>query len=254
MLYPMHINFMISPTVAIFGSVALVSLFSLIGAILLAFSHAGLKRLMMYLVSFSTGALLGNVFIHILPELTQEPIDTQLLFLLVLVGFMGSFVIERFVHWRHCHSPDCDAHAHPMGYLMLIGDSVHNFLDGILIAVAYLVSIPIGITTTIAVLLHEIPQELGDFAILLHSGFSRAKALLFNFLSAVMSVFGAILVLLLSANIQGIEIYLLPLAAGNFLYIAGSDLIPELHREQKPLRMLLQMGWMIAGILVMYAL
>lgn len=207
---------------------------------------------MPYLVSFSTGALLGNVFLHILPELSTEAGLFEQLLIIVLVGFLLSFILEKFIYWRHCHSLECGEHVHPVGPLILVGDAAHNIIDGVLIATAYLVSFPLGVATTLAVLLHEIPQELGDFAVLIHSGFSKRKALLFNFLSALTAFIGAALVLMLARDVTGLEMLLLPLVAGNFLYIAGSDLIPELHRESHLQKSLLQLVWMIAGIGVMW--
>ena len=180
-------------------SVFLISLTSLIGVFFLSFKTALLKKMLMVLVSFSTGALLGNVFLHLIPEFVEERPENLIW---VLVGILASFIIEKFIHWRHCHDLECATHIHPVGPLVIIGDAVHNVLDGILIATAYLVSIPVGISTTIAVLLHEIPQELGDFAVLIHSGMSKGKALLFNFFSALTAFFGVLLVLVLAQSMQ----------------------------------------------------
>lgn len=201
--------------------------------------------MLMYLVSFSTGALLGNVFLHLIPEVIEHD-QSKLVW--VLLGILLSFVIEKFIHWRHCHDIECATHVHPVGPLVIIGDATHNILDGILIATAYLISIPVGISTTIAVLLHEIPQELGDFAVLIHSGMSKGKALLCNFLSALTAFVGVGIVLGASQSIAGIELVLLPLAAGNFLYIAGSDLIPELHKDTRLKGAVIQLIMMIIGI------
>jgi len=232
-------------------SVGIVSLISLVGVFMLSLHDRLLKRVLLYLVSFSTGALLGNVFLHLLPEMIENGGDLSRSLSLVLVGIVLSFILEKFIHWRHCHSLDCEGHVHPVGHLVLIGDAVHNILDGILIATAYLVSIPLGIATTTAVLLHEIPQEFGDFAILIHSGITKQRALMMNFLSALTAFFGAALVIGLSGRVSGIESLLLPLAAGNFLYIAGSDLIPELHKETRLVNAGLQLVCMLGGIAVM---
>jgi len=172
----------------------------------------------------------------------------------VLVGILVSFVIERFIHWHHCHGVDHGDHVHPVGYLVLIGDAVHNILDGILIATSYMVSIPLGIATTIAVILHEVPQEIGDFAVLLHSGFSKLKALLFNFVSALTAFLGAFLAIVLSGSVHNIEEFLIPIAAGHFLYIAGSDLIPELHKETSKIKSALQLLFMIGGVVLMFGI
>ena len=243
-----------SPYAYIFGSVLLVSIVSLVGVVILSLNEKLLKRVLLYLVSFSTGALLGNVFLHFLPEIAQHGEHFADAMLFVLLGILLSFAIEQFIHWRHCHSLECRARIHPVGSLILIGDAAHNIIDGVLIATSYLVSIPLGIATTTAVLLHEIPQEFGDFAVLLHSGMTKGKALFFNFLSALTAFIGVFIVLGLAMNVHGIEEMLLPLAAGNFLYIAGSDLIPELHKETHFKSSLLQLLCMIAGIVLMYVL
>ncbi len=235
-------------------SVLIISLLSLVGVFILSLREALLRRILIYLVSFSTGAILGNVFLHLLPEvidsMPQEP--SGLTF--VLYGILLSFIVEKFIHWRHCHDIECVGHVHPAGSLILIGDGVHNLLDGILIATAYLVSIPVGISTTIAVILHEIPQELGDFAVMLHSGMTKGRALFLNFLSALTAFLGVLLVFGLSQSVSNIEIFLLPLAAGNFLYIAGSDLIPELHKDTSFHNAIVQLICMIAGIGLMHVL
>ncbi len=235
-------------------SILIISTVSLVGLVFLSMGETFLKKIMLYLVSFSTGALLGNVFLHLLPEMVEHADDVSQGFLVVLIGMIVSFVIEKFIHWRHCHELDCGGHVHPVGPLVLFGDAAHNVLDGILIATAYLVNIPLGIATTIAVLLHEIPQEFGDFALLIHSGFTKGKALLFNFFSALTAFAGVGIVYLLSTSIEGVEMYLLPLAAGNFLYIAGADLIPELHKETRPSKAALQLVMMLAGIGLMFVI
>lgn len=147
----------------------------------------------------------------------------------------------------------CKDHVHPLAYMNLIGDAVHNFIDGVLIAGSFLLSVPVGIATTIAVVLHEIPQEMGDFGVLLHSGMKPGKALLFNFLSAATAILGAVLVLVLGANID-ITAYVVPITIGGFLYIANADLIPELHKETKVSQSILQLVGFFIGILIMYSL
>ncbi|PIQ76302.1 ZIP family metal transporter [Candidatus Peregrinibacteria bacterium CG10_big_fil_rev_8_21_14_0_10_49_24] len=242
------------PTLLIFLSIFGVSLVSLVGVSLLSVQHAVLERMLLHFVSFSTGAFLGNVFIHLLPEVMERSADAHEALLIVLGGIVLSFIVEKFIHWRHCHSLECEGHVHVAGKMVLFGDAVHNILDGILIATAYLASIPLGIATTMAVFLHEVPQEIGDFAVLLHSGYSRKKALFYNFLSALTALLGGASVLFLSAQVDHIEKILLPIAAGNFLYIAGSDLIPELHKEARPRQAVVQLIFMLAGIGLMYLL
>ncbi|MDO8648862.1 MAG: ZIP family metal transporter [Candidatus Peregrinibacteria bacterium] len=243
----------------VIGSVLVVSLVSLAGISLFLVSGRAVRKLLLYVVSFSTGGLLGDVFIHMLPEMQEEDAEffgTALL--IVLASIVFSFAIEKLIHWRHCHVlPENDHehdHCHSAGLMTLFGDGVHNFIDGLVIAVAFLVSIPVGLSTTLAVIFHEIPQEIGNFAVLLHDGYSRGRALFYNFLSALTAILGAVLVLLSSSSFEGLSKYMLPFAAGNFLYIAGSDLIPELHKERGLGAALLQIISMILGILVMYAL
>lgn len=172
----------------------------------------------------------------------------------VLGGIMFFFVIEKFIHWQHCHMPITEHHAHPFAYTNLIGDGFHNFIDGLIIAASYLVSVPVGLATTLAVIFHEIPQEIGDFGVLLHGGFSKGKALFVNFLSALLAIAGGVVGLLLNSRVENISLILLPLAAGGFIYIAGADLIPELHKEVGAKKAALQFIAVLAGILVMAAL
>ncbi|MBU0458135.1 ZIP family metal transporter [Patescibacteria group bacterium] len=247
-----------SPISYIFLSILIVSLTSLVGVLFLSFNKKLLKRIMLPLVSFSTGAILGNVFLHFMPEIAHfaEHGDghSSEAYFLILVGIIVSFAIEKFIHWRHCHDVDCRHNIHPVGTLILIGDAAHNVVDGVLIATAFFVNIDLGIATTIAVLLHEIPQEFSDFAVLIHSGFTKGKALLLNFISALTAFLGAFTVIWLAGSVEGIEAILLPLAAGNFVYIAGADLIPELHKQSKIQNAICQLICMSAGIALMYYL
>lgn len=238
-------------------SVVGVSLLSLAGVSLFLFRENLIRKLLLYFLSFSTGSLFGDVFYHILPELAEDAGVFERAMAFVLLGILLSFVIEKIIHWHHCHilpSPDNSCEHHHVGVMSLIGDAVHNFIDGILIAASFLVSTEIGIATTIAVVLHEIPQEIGDFAILLHSGFTRMQAVLFNLLSASAALAGALLVLAWSGSAPAISAILLPIAAGNFLYLAGSDLIPELHKHTGIRQGILQLLCMILGMAAMYGL
>lgn len=212
-----------------FLSVLVVSLISLVGIATLSLKLDRLRKLLLFMVSFAAGALLGDVFLHLLPELAEEGFSTSLSFM-ILGGIGFSFVIEKFIHWRHCHIPASHEHTHPVAIMNLIGDGVHNFIDGLVIGASYLVSVPAGMATTLAVLLHEIPQEIGDFGVLVHAGFSRTRALFMNFLLALTSVLGVVVVFFIS-SVEGILPFLIAFAAGNFIYIAGSDLIPELQKE-----------------------
>lgn len=238
-------------------SVLCVSGLSLIGVSLFLLRETVIRRLLLYIVSFSTGSLFGDVFYHILPEIAEDTAVFASAMSFVLLGILLSFIIEKIIHWHHCHilpsdHDHCDHHH--VGMMSLIGDGVHNFIDGSLIAASFLVSIEIGFATTIAVMLHEIPQEIGDFAILLHSGFSKMKALLFNLLSACTAILGAVTILVFSSIAPSLSHILLPIAAGNFLYLAGSDLIPELHKHTGVRQGFLQLLCIILGMATMYAL
>lgn len=232
------------------GSVIAVSLVSLIGIVALRFKEMTLKRLVIYLVSFSAGALLGDVFIHLLPEAFDGSINLTTISLLVLMGIIASFVLEKVVCWRHCHIPTSKEHQHPFAYVNLFGDFIHNFIDGIIIASSYLVNTAVGISTTFAVMLHEIPQEMGDFGVLIHAGFSRKKAIFFNFLVSLSAIAGAVITILLatSTNIVG---YLIPFAAGNFLYLSLSDLFPEIQKETETKQSVKQLAFIALGVLIM---
>jgi len=212
-------------------SVIIVSLISLIGVVTLGLNEKTLKKTIIYLVSFSAGALFGAAFLDLLPEAVSTAGGfTKTVSFGLLAGILVFFIVEKFIHWRHCHLEATKKHIHPVGFLNLFGDGVHNFIDGLVIAATFLVSIPLGIVTTIAVLLHEIPQEMGDFGVLLHAGFTKSRALFFNFLSALTAVAGAIVGLLIGARMGNVTLFLIPFAAGGFIYIAGSDLIPEMHK------------------------
>jgi zinc and cadmium transporter len=213
------------------GSVLFVSLLSLIGVFTLSIKDQHLNKVLIYLVSFSAGALFGDAFFHLLPEIVNEVGFTFEISIYVLLGIIASFIVEGLIHWHHCHSGHERDHPHRFAKMNLVGDAMHNFIDGIIIGASYLISIPVGIATTIAVILHEIPQEIGDFGVLLHGGYSKGKALFLNFLVAIVSVFGVLISLLLSSAFDKITIFLIPFAAGNFIYVAGADLIPEIHKD-----------------------
>lgn len=234
------------------GSVVLVSLISLAGVFTLFWREEELKPFLFVLVSFSTGALFGDVFIHLFPEAVVTGFTSDTAFW-ILSGILLFFILEKFIHWRHCHTPQEHRHIHPFAITNLIGDGIHNFIDGMIIAGSYLVSLPVGLATTLAVALHEIPQEIGDFGILLQGGFPKKKALWLNFISAATAILGAVIVLFLGANLS-LTAFLIPFAIGGFLYIAGADLIPELHKETNPTNSLIQLFGFLAGIFIMYLL
>lgn len=235
-------------------SVTITSLISLIGIFTLSVQIKELKKIILFLVSFSTGALLGGAFIHLLPEAVEKMGFSLQVSIALLSGIIIFFILEKFVHWRHCHVPTSHDHPHPIATMNIVGDGLHNFIDGMIIAAGYIVDFKLGLTTTIAVMIHEIPQEIGDFGVLLHAGLSKFKALLYNFISALAAVVGASLVMLIYPNQEAIIQLLIPFTAGGFIYIASSDLIPELHKETDPKKSTIQLMGIILGILIMVAL
>lgn len=233
-------------------SVVAVSLMSLVGIATIAINKERLEKILIFLVSFAVGALFGDVFIHILPEVYETSSAPQAVSFWVIGGILLFFVLEKFIYWRHCHAGVCDFHGKkPMVFLNLMGDGLHNFIDGLMIGASYTVSLSIGIATTVAVILHEIPQEIGDFGILVSGGLKRSRALMLNFLCASVAIFGTILALLIGPSMKDFSQVVLPLTAGGFIYIAGSDLIPELHKEVQFSRSLLQLASVISGVAVM---
>lgn len=236
------------------GSVLLVSLVSLMGAFTLSLSRNFLKRILFFLVSFAVGSLLGGAFIHLLPEAFASDLDPMSVSLSVLGGIILFFVLEKFFRWRHCHHETTDDHVHPVVPMNIFGDAMHNLIDGVLIGVSYSVSIPLGMATTVAVFLHEIPQEIGDFGILIHGGLTVKKALMFNFASALTSVIGVVLALMIGSAMDETMLYFIPLTAGGFIYIAGSDLIPELHHNTDVKISILQLLALLGGIAIMFGL
>lgn len=237
-----------------FASVILVSAISLIGVAFIWVTEAKLKKAFTYMVSFAVGGLLGDVFIHLIPQMTEAGFSTQTA-LILIAGILVSFTVERFLQWRHCHVPTSTEHPHSFAYMNLFGDSIHNLIDGLIIGGSFLASIPLGLATTMAVVFHEIPQELGDFSVLIYGGIHKKKALLFNFLTALTAVIGAVIALALGSLIEDATLLLVPFAAGNFVYIAGSDLIPELRKDTPELKKsALQLLSLVAGIVPMVLL
>ncbi len=235
-----------------FLSLSAVSLISFVGVFTLSLKTVQLKKLLLYMVSFAVGGLFGDTFIHLLPETFEKVGFNLTTSFLILFGLIIFFILEKFLRWQHCHIPTSQEHRHPVVALNLIGDAVHNMLDGMIIAASFAVSPQVGVATSLAVILHEIPQEIGDFGILVHSGLSVKKALWYNFLSAVPAFLGAALVFLIGPQVQNLSVYLMPVTAGGFLYIAGSDLIPELHQhESHPIASLGQLLCIMAGIGIM---
>jgi zinc and cadmium transporter len=235
-------------------STLLISLIAFIGALTLFLKEKLLNRILLILVAFSAGALIGGAFLHLIPETVAKVgfEETLLLkvFLYLLLGFCIFFILENFIRWHHHHATR-HPEIMPFSYLILISDSIHNFIDGLIIAASFVVSFPIGIVTALAVALHEIPQEIGDFGVLVYGGFKRVKALFLNFLSAITVIFGGLFGFLLSEKIGQSIIFLLPFAAGNFVYIASSDLIPEIKLKVSFKKSLIHFFIFLLGIITM---
>jgi zinc and cadmium transporter len=234
----------------------------LAAALFLVLRESIRNTLLPHLISFATGALLGAAFLGLLPHAMSSVAsqDTHVIPMAVLFGLLGFFLLEKLVLWRHCHenhcevhAPDSDARKSSAGTLILIGDGLHNFLDGILIAGAFLTDIHLGIVTSLAVAAHEIPQEVGDFAVLLHSGFSRGRAFFYNVLSSLTTVIGGILAYVALQDLEQILPYVLAVAASSFIYIAVADLIPTLHQRVEGSAAFQQLLLIAVGILLIYA-
>ncbi len=245
--------------VIVFISIILVSLISFSGIALLLFNKR-IERFLPLLVSLSAGTLFGGAFFHLFPEAVEKgfSINTSIFALLGIVVF---FLIDKLIHFghrkrekAHTHVATAGIEKKSMAYLNLIGDGLHNFLDGLVIVASYMVNIPTGMATTLAVIIHELPQEMVDFGVLVYAGFSKKKALFFNFLSALASLLGAFVGIILNNQEWFLE-FALPFTGGAFVYIAGSNLIPELlQREQSFSSFLIDFLFFIGGILVMYGL
>jgi len=227
----------------------IISLIAFVGIFTFFLKRELLNRTLLVLVALSTGALLGGAFLHLLPEAIEEKGARLEIFLYLLLGFSIFFVLEQFLQWRHQHTTT--PQVKPFSYLILVSDAVHNFIDGLIIAASFVTSLPLGIATTLAVALHEIPQELGDFAVLVYGGFGRKRALTFNFATAITAILGGVIGYLAASVMQTSIIYLLPFAAGNFIYIAAADLIPEIKHQVSLGRSILHFGVFIIGIAIM---
>ncbi len=236
----------------------LVSVISLIGIVFVVLSEKWFNKALLMLVGFASGSLLGGAFFHLIPEAIEKvgkasSITVENIFLALALGLLIFFVLEKFL-WRHCHERE-KCPVHPFAYLNLVGDGIHNFIDGIIIAASFMASqdVSLGFIVTLAVAAHEIPQEIGDFSILLYGGFSKTKALIYNFLTALTAMAGGIFTFYGSAFLPQTP-YLLAFAAGGFIYIASTDLIPELHRERKALNSFLQFIMLSIGLFLMWML
>lgn len=228
-----------------------ISLLSLIGVFSLFIKKDKLYLIVDYLVSLSIGGLIAGAFFHLIPESAEE-IGLEGVFICVILGMLLFFLIEKILHWRHCHEDDCAIHTFAL--TNLFGDSIHNFLDGLVVAAAFLTSVPAGITTSLAIIIHEIPQEIGDFGVLIKGGFKAKKALMFNLFTALIAVIGGIVGFFALENLNGIVPYILGIAAGGFIYIAASDLIPEIRKEMHVGKTIIHILVIAIGIVLMFTL
>lgn len=231
------------------GASIAVSLISLVGIFTLLLKEDLLRKVLILLVAFSAGALIGAAFLHLLPE-ALEISNSLTTYLYLLLSFVLFFILERYLLWRHCHEEACTVH--PFSYLNLIGDGIHNLFDGLTIGASFVVDIRFGIITTVVIILHEIPQEIGDFGVLVYGGLTKRTALFYNFLSAVTAIFGALIGYYFSAHFKSFSQAILPFAAGGFIYIAGCDLIPEIHKEMDLKKSTFSMAFFILGIIFMF--
>ncbi len=210
-------------------------------------SKKSLNKILLFLVAFAAGALLGGAFFHLIPEAYAElnPIKISIL---LISGFAIFYAIEKVLHWHHCHEyGKCDEH--PYTYLTLYGDAIHNFVDGLIISSSFIVNIPLGILTSLLIIAHELPQEIGNFGVLIYGGFSKTKALFYSFLVQITAVLGGILGFYI-LGLKELAIFLLPLAAGGFLYIALMDLIPEIFKEKNKIKIIINLIGIILGLLL----
>ncbi len=227
----------------------LITLCVWIAVFFIFFEKNFLDKIVIFLVSLSAGSLMGGAFLHLLPEAT-EMLSVDSLYGTFLVSFVIFFLIEKIFHWRHCHKGDCTIHT--FGYMNLFGDSVHNFIDGLIIASTFLVDFKLGLATTLAVAIHEIPQEIGDYGVLIYAGFKNKTALILNYIVAFTVVLGGIAGYFFLSYLEGALPYLLPIAAGGFVYIASSDLMPEIRKETSLKKSVTAFLIFILGIVLMY--
>ncbi len=237
-----------STPVNILIATLLLTLASLSGALVLSMRPERVTRISAWLVAFASGSLIGGAFFHLVPESLRLGNST---FPMLVAGILSFFALEKFLCWQHCHEARCEVHN--FTYLNLVGDCIHNFVDGLIIAGAFLVSVEVGIVTTAVVLFHEVPQEIGEFGVLTYGGFSAGRAVLINGLTGATAIFGGLLGYLFSTHVRALQPLLLPFAAGAFAYIALADLIPELHRRRRLGESAVQFALMIVGTLLLWA-
>jgi len=231
-----------------------ISLIAFVGSLAMALKERVLNKILLIFVAFSAGALIGGAFLHLIPEaiLEMNVNETSLLtmFTYLLAGFCSFFVLEQVIRWHHHHATS-HPKIMPFSYLILLSDGIHNFIDGLVIAASFIVSFPIGISTAVAIAIHEIPQEIGDFGVLIYGGIKKRRALILNFISAITVIFGGVTGYLLKSWIGESIVFLLPFAAGNFIYISSTDLIPEIRYKESPIQSFVRLIVFLAGIGVM---
>lgn len=238
-----------SPLIYSLLSTFAVSLISLIGLFLIFIKTKNLSKITLILVSFAIGGLLGDAFIHLIPESFDFFPSETTSSLMILLGIIIFFIMEKILRWHHCHEVNCHQEENHVVTLNLIGDSVHNFIDGALIAASFQISTFVGLTTTLAVILHEIPQEIGDFGIMIHHGVSVKKTVFYNFITSLTSFLGVLTIFLFNYDFSS---YIIPITAGGFIYLAATDLIPELHRHDAKIgQSIIQLVFILLGITLM---
>jgi zinc and cadmium transporter len=244
-------NLETDPLVWIIAGGILMCVIALVGACTLPLKEATLKRILLPLVALSAGSLLGGAFFHMIPESVEKIGSQTTVYIWVVLGFSIFLLLEQLLHYHHCHRESTDCRK-PLTYLILIGDGIHNFIGGIAIAGTFLIDVRLGITTWLAAAAHEIPQEIGDFGVLVHGGLSTKKALLYNVLSASTFLVGGILAYMISFTSW--VYYLIPFAAGNFLYIGASDLVPEVNRHHHLTNNIIHFLSFVSGILILLSI
>jgi zinc and cadmium transporter len=232
------------------GGIAM-SVIALVGSVTLLLPEGAFTRALTPLVAFAAGTLLGGAFFHMLPAALAGDAAPGAVFAWTMAGFALFFALEQFLHWHHCQRAAADCRR-PLTYLILIGDALHNFLGGLGVAGVFLVDVRLGAAAWLAAAAHEVPQELGDFGVLVHGGWTRGRALLFNLLSGLTFLVGGLLAWALSARID--TAFLVPFAAGNFLYIGASDLVPEVRSHERAAANLLHFAAFAAGLLLLWGL
>ena len=250
-----------SSLINIITATVIASLFSLVGIYALSLKENTLHKILLILVAFSAGSILGAAYFDLLPE-AIELVDGSVVFVYITLGFVLFFFLERFIYWYHGHPHEADitaefadrAAAEGFAYLNLIGDGVHNFIDGMVIAASFFVGFPVGLAATVAVIFHELPQEMGDYGILVYAGFKRSKALLLNFVVALAVVLGGISAIFFLEATEALSGLLIAFSAGGFIYLAAAELIPELHKEKSLKKSAVQFVVFILGISLIWSL